>query len=515
MITLTIALVVLSLFYYYYSVTSFKYWKTRGIKHDKPVPLFGNCLWYFLGKKSISDVATETYWKYCNEKAVGLFRGGRPELVIRDPETIKHVLVTNFTNFHSRGLNHREDNSEPMMNNLFFAKGDVWRLLRQRMTPAFTTSKLKGMFPLIVERAEKLQTRALAAAATGQAIDVYSFMARYTIDFIASCGFGLDINALDQEDSPVDKLGAKIFKYNTRDRLLRFINFLVPSIGKQFKVFRNIEDEMITLTKQILKQRNYEPSGRNDFIDLLLECKKKGLIVGESIENKKADGSPETATLELDDIILAAQILAFFAAGFETSSTATSFTLHLLAYNPEIQKKVQEDVDRVLNKYDNTLCYDAVKEMTYLDWTFKESLRIHPATGVFVRECNQKTQIPNLNTTLDEGVRILIPVYALHHDPQYFDNPEEFRPERFSPEEFSNITKYSYLPFGEGPRACIGERLALMQSLAGLAAILSRFTVEPAPESTRHPAYDPLTEITLMIKDELPLLLKKRSNTIL
>lgn len=513
MITLTVALVVLSLFYYY-SITSFQYWKTRGIKHDKPLPLFGNCLWYFLGKKSISDVATETYWKYCNEKAVGLFRGGRPELVIRDLETIKQVLVTDFVNFHSRGLNHCEDGSEPMMNNLFFAKGDVWRLLRQRMTPAFTTSKLKAMFPLIVERAEKLQSRALAFATTGQTMDAYSFMARYTIDFIATCGFGLDIKALEQEDSPVDKLGPKIFKYNTRDMFLRFINFNLPSIGKQFKVFRDTEIEMVTLTKQILKERNYEPSGRNDFVDLLLECRKKGLIVGESIENKKADGSPETATLELDDVILAAQIFVFFSAGFETSSSATSFTLHLLAYNPKIQKKVQEDIDRVLSKFDNTLSYDAVKDMTYLEWTFKESMRIYPAGGVFVRECNQKTRIPNLNTTLDEGVRILIPVYALHHDPQYFDNPEEFRPERFSPEEFSNIIKYSYLPFGEGPRACIGERLALMQSLAGLAAILSRFTVEPAPESTRHPAYDPLSEITLMVKGQLPLLLKKRSDTV-
>ncbi|XP_026749604.2 cytochrome P450 6B5 [Galleria mellonella] len=513
MITLTIVFVVLSLLYYY-SITSFKYWKTKGIKHDKPVPLFGNCLWYFMAKKSLTDIVNKTYWKYYNEKAVGLFRGGRPELIIKDLETIKHVFVTDFVTFNSRGLNYHEDISEPMMKNVFFAKGDLWRLLRQRMTPAFTTSKLKGMFPLIMDRAEKLQARALAVAATGQVVDVYRLMARYAIDFIATCGFGLDINALEQEDSPVDKLGEIFFKSSIRDTLLRFINYFIPSIGKRFKVFNNVEVEMVTLTKQILEQRNYEPSGRNDFVDLLLECKKKGLIVVESIEHKKPDGSPEIATLELDDVILASQIFIFFAAGFETSSSTTSYTLHLLAYYPEVQRKVQEDIDRVLSKYGNKLCYDAVKEMTYLEWAFKESMRIHPAGGVSMRVCAQKTHIPNINTTIDKGVRVLIPVYAIHHDPKYFDNPEEFRPERFSPEEFSKIPKFCYLPFGEGPRACIGERLALIQALAGLAAILSRFTVEPAPESTRHPAYDPLSEITLMVKGQLPLLLKKRSDTV-
>ncbi|XP_059047420.1 probable cytochrome P450 6a13 [Achroia grisella] len=509
MIVLAILLVILALFYYY-NKNSYKYWESKGIKHDKPVPIFGNNFRNFASKKSVTELAAETYWKYPNEKAAGFYRAGRPELVVRDPEIIKRILTTDFLNYYPRGLNIHKDNIEPIMRNLFFADGDLWRLLRQRMTPAFTSGKLKAMFPLIVERAEKLQACALSAAAAGNTIDARELMARYTTDFIGACGFGLDADSLNQDDSEFRKLGAKIFKPTIRDILVAILNLVVPSVGKHFKIFQRIESDILTLTKEILHQRNYEPAGRNDFVDLLLECKKKGLIVGESIERKKPDGSPETATLELDDALMAAQIFVFFAAGFETSSSATSFTLHMLAYNPEVQKKVQEDIDRVLSKYDNKLSYDAVKEMTYLDWTFKEGMRIFPSLGFLMRECVRTTPIPELNISVDAGVRVFIPIQALQNDPQYFEEPEKFRPERFSPEELNDANKYIYLPFGIGPRACIGERLGLMQSLAGLAAILSRFTVEPAPETKRYPAVNPRSGIVQSVKDGLPLHFKER-----
>ncbi|XP_052755784.1 cytochrome P450 6B2-like [Galleria mellonella] len=513
MIVITLLFVILALFYYY-NRNSYKYWESKGIKHDKPVLLFGNNYRNFTVKKSVTELATETYWRYPDEKAVGFYRAGRPELVVRDPEIIKRILITDFVHFYPRGLNFHKDNVvEPIMRNLFFADGDLWRLLRQRMTPAFTSGKLKAMFPLIVERAEKLQSRALSAAAAGHAIDARELMARYTTDFIGACGFGLDADSLKDEDSEFRKLGAKIFKRNTRDILVTILNFVVPSIGKHFKIFESVEHDMLSLTRHILGQRNYEPSGRNDFVDLLLECKKKGTIVGESIERKKPDGSPETATLELDDALMAAQIFVFFAAGFETSSSATSFTLHQLAYNPEVQKKVQEDIDRVLSKYNNKLSYEAVKEMTYLDWTFKEGMRMFPSLGFLMRECVRKTLIPELNITLDEGVRIFIPIQALQNDSKYFEEPEKFRPERFSPEEISDSNKYIYLPFGAGPRACIGERLGLMQSLAGLAAILSRFTVSPAPETKQYPKVNPTSGIVQSIQGGLPLYFKERKGT--
>ncbi|KAJ8718717.1 hypothetical protein PYW08_002954 [Mythimna loreyi] len=509
MITAAIVLVALVALYLY-GTRTFSYWQKKGVKHDKPIVLVGNNSQVYLMQKSITQMAAEMYWKYPKEKVVGFYRSTHPELVIRDPEIIKRVLLTDFQYFYPRGLNPHKTVIEPMMRNLFFADGDLWKMLRQRITPAFTSGKLKAMFPLIVERAEKLQARALHAAAAGRPLDARDLMARYTTDFIGACGFGLDADSLNEEDSAFRKLGASIFQVGIKEVFIAMLKEMFPEWCKHLKYVGRVEQPMIDLVSAILKQRNYEPSGRNDFIDLLLECKKKGKMMVESVERVKADGSPEITTLELTDELIAAQVFVFFAAGFETSSSATSFTLHQLAFHPEVQRKVQQEIDAVLARHGGRLSYDAVKEMTYLECAFKEGMRMFPSLGFLVRTCARTYTIPELNLTIDPEVGVTIPLQALHNDPQYFPEPHEFRPERFLPHQQDDKTKFVYLPFGDGPRACIGLRMGLMQSLAGLAAVLSRFTVAPAAGTQRHPRVDPRSGIVQSIRGGLPLAFVER-----
>ncbi|CAK1580729.1 unnamed protein product [Parnassius mnemosyne] len=509
MITLIIALLTI-LALYVYGTWTYKYWEQRGIKHEKPIPFLGNNARNFLMQASPSEMAAEMYWKYPKEKVVGFYRAFRPELVVRDPEIVKRILTTDFIHFYPRGINVHKKVIEPMLRNLFFADGDVWRLLRQRMTPAFTSGKLKAMFPLIVERAEKLQTRVLDAASSGRILDARELLARYTTDFIGACGFGLESDSLNDEDSAFRKLGVKIFSLNAKQLFIGMLKLMFPELFKYAKTQGEVEADIVPLVKEIMKQRNYQPSGRNDFIDLLLECKAKGTMVGESIEHFKPDGTPEIAKLELDDLLMAAQVFVFFAAGFETSSSATSYTLHQLAYNPDVQKKVQSEIDRVLAKHNNKLSYEAIKEMTYLECAFKEGMRMFPSLGFLIRQCVSKYTFPEIDLTIDPGVQIFIPLQAMQNDPQFFANPEQFRPERFLPDEFDSKNKYVYLPFGLGPRACIGERLGLMQSLAGLAAVLSCCSVEPGPTTIRNPKIDPRSGIVQTVKGGLPLMFCKR-----
>ncbi|OWR46482.1 cytochrome P450 [Danaus plexippus plexippus] len=479
------------------------------VKHDKPVPFLGNNARVYTMQMSVTQLSDEVYWRYPTERVVGFYRGLLPELVVRDPELVKRVLVTDFASFYPRGLNrHRE--VELLLRNLFFVDGDLWRLLRQRMTPAFTSGKLKAMFPLIEERAERLRSRALSASAKGRPVDARDLMARYTTDFIGACGFGLDSDSLQDENSAFRKLGAKIFDIPIKDVILSVLKEMFPSTFKNIRVMARVEKDLMALVNEVLRQRNHEPSGRNDFIDLMLECKKKGIITGDSIEKVNSNGSPEKASVEMTNELIAAQVFIFFAAGFETSSSATSTTLHELAYHPEVQKKVQNEIDTVLAKYNNKLCYEAIKEMTYLEWAFKEGMRIFPSLGFLIRQCAKPYTFEDLGLTIDEGVKIIIPLQALHNDPQYFDNPSEFRPERFDPQNFDSRNRFVYLPFGEGPRACIGERMGMMQSLAGLAAILSRFSVQPAPGAPRKPTIDTRSNIVQVIRGGLPLIFTER-----
>ncbi|XP_013140124.1 PREDICTED: cytochrome P450 6B2-like [Papilio polytes] len=494
---------------YLYSISAFNYWKKRGIKHDPPIPFLGNNMRQFFQKASMAMLATEAYNKYPNEKVVGFFRGMKPELVIRDPEIAKRILVTDFQHFYARGFNPHKTVIEPLLKNLFFADGDLWRLIRQRFTPAFSTAKLKGMFPIITDRAEKLQIITEEVSHL-DSYDVRELMARYTTDFIGACGFGISMDSLSNENSEFRRLGKRIFERTPKDAMFAALKLLFPELCKNLNFLDpELEKSMIFLVQTVMKERNYKPSGKNDFIDLMLELKEKGTIIGESIESKNKDGTPKVVTLEMTDMIMIAQVFVFFGAGFETSSTASSYTLHQLAFNPEYQRKVQEEIDQVLKKYDNKITYDAVNEMACLENAFYEAMRMYPSVAYIVRMCTSpKYTIPEIGVTINEGVKVMIPIQAMHNDVSYFEEPEKFNPERFNlgRKQFKDV----FLPFGEGPRACVGERLGQMQSMAGLAAVLQKFTVEPAKCSVRDPKPEPTAIVAEGFVGGLPLKIRKR-----
>ncbi|XP_073961130.1 cytochrome P450 6B2-like [Choristoneura fumiferana] len=500
--------------FYFYTTRTFKYWEKKGVKYDKPIPIFGNMAPSFLAQKTISQLVEKLYWKYPEEKVVGLFWSSNPELLVRDPDIIKRIWTTDFDYFYSRGLYETDNdhrNVELLRKNLLVVEGDIWRLLRHSTTPAFTSCKLKAMFPLIVERAERLQERTRTISAGGQPVDARDLMARYSTDFIGACGLGIGGDALHDEDSNFRKLGARIFQVCTKKFLTIMLKTFFPYTFRHAKVHGIVEKDFCDLVNKILKERNYKPSGRHDFIDLMLEIKAKGKMECKSMEKMKPDGTPERVSMEMDDELIAAQVFIFFAAGFETSASSSSYTLHEIAYNPKVQKKIQEEIDQVLANYNNKLSYDAIKEMRYLEWAFQEGMRVLPPAGRMIRTCRKKYTFPDLELTIEEGTRVVISTQALHNDPKYWDRPDDFRPERFSPECNEPKHKFAFLPFGSGPRACIGERLGLIQSLAGLAAILSQFSVVPAPATVRCPLLDPTTNIVQGIIGGLPLIFTPRT----
>ncbi|XP_073959890.1 cytochrome P450 6B6-like isoform X1 [Choristoneura fumiferana] len=499
---------------YLYFTRTFKYWEKKGVKHDTPLPLFGNWAPVLLAKKSEVDFINDLYWKYPDERAVGYYRSSRPDLLVRDPNIVKRILTTDFQYFYARGIvemSNDPENIEMIRKHLVIVEGDIWRLLRQSSTPAFTSGKLKAMFPLIVERAERLRERTRAISAGARHVDARDLMARYTMDFIAACGLGIDGEVLKDEHSAFLKIAKEINKVDVKLIIIEMLKTFFPYTFRHVKIREKVEKMFCDLVGNILKQRDYKPSSRNDFIDVMLEVKNKGKIECDSMEKMKSDGTPEKVSIEIDDNLIAAQAFVFFTAGYETSSSSTSYTLHEIAYNPEKQEKIHNEIDRVLAKHDNKLSYDAIKEMQYLEWAFKEGLRLLPPIGVLFRTCRQKYTFEELGLTVDANTRVMVSPHSLHRDPKYWDHPEEFRPERFSPEFDEPKHKFAYLPFGYGPRACIGERMGLMQSLAGLAAILSQFSVSPAPTSVRRPLLDPKSNLVQNIKGGLPLIFTPRT----
>ncbi|XP_068628117.1 cytochrome P450 6B5-like [Battus philenor] len=512
MLVLFVSVILLVLILY---LRNYTYWMRRNVKCELPIPLFGNHYEVLLGLRSDTEKFTQLYEKYKNEKVIGYYRGSTPELIIRDPGIIKNILNVDFLNFHWRGAG-RDPKIEPLMLNVFSIDGDLWKLLRHNLSSAFTSNKIRNMFPLIVKCTDKLQDVAHELATNDKDVNAVDLMVRFTMEFIGACGFGLEMNTINVEKSLFLKLKEMIFTKSKKQMVLLALRQLFPKINflKQFPISDGeIKSTILDIMKIVREQRNNKPVGRNDFVDILLELENKKIIQEDSLDMKDQNGFPKKIEVEMSPILSAAQLFIFFAAGFETAATATSCTIHNLAFHPEIQSKVHEEIDSVLSKYDNKICYDSVTKMSYLEMVFKESMRIFSPGGCTTRICLKNYTIPELNLTIEAGTRLIIPIQSLQMDAKYYDNPTEFRPERFSQESIEKRNKYVYIPFGEGPRKCLGERLGLIESLAGLVALLQKFIIKPTSSSEKEFKRKKTAYIVQAVEGALPVKLILRNKT--
>jgi cytochrome P450 family 6 len=166
-----------------------------------------------------------------------------------------------------------------------------------------------------------------------------------------------------------------------------------------------------------------------------------------------------------------------FKFRFETSSSVSTFAVYELALNQDIQDKLRNEIEEVLLKHNNEMSYDSIKEMRYLDMVFKESMRKYPIPDTQLRKCTKDFKIPNSDLTILAGDHIFIPVEAIHNDPEHFPDPEKFDPERFNEQNVEKIHPFSYIPFSEGPRICIGLRFGTMQAKIGLIKIIRNYRI--------------------------------------
>nr|CAX94849.1 CYP6AE28 protein [Cnaphalocrocis medinalis] len=480
----------------------YNYWKKRNVPHPPPTPVLGNYGPYLLMQKYYGQVAQEIRQKYPNAPYIGAYYGTEPTLIVQDPELIKIITTKDFYYFNSREIS-EHTHKEVTTQNLFFTYGDQWKAVRQNMTPLFSSAKMRNMFPLIAKCSVSFQEHVDQETSSSDVIDVKSLMARYTMACIVSCAFGAEVDTLTPEgkDSQFVKIGKLIFLNSYLRGGLTVFRAIWPTLFYKLGL-KNFPDEMTNFFKRfvtnVFEARKYTPTRRNDFVDLLLNLRQQKSIVADSLSNGKT-GREDKVELPVTDDLLVSQCVLFFAAGFETSSTATSFLLYELSKKPEIQERVLQEVDAFLAKHDNKLTYDCVTELPYTQACIDESLRLYPALGVITREVMEEYTLPD-GLVLEKGVRIHIPVYGLHYNPDHFPDPEEFRPERFEGSNRNNIKPHTYIPFGDGSRICIGLRFAKMQMLAGLISLLKKYRVEMTKDTPTKLDYDPRALVTIPLQ---------------
>lgn len=261
---------------FYYTTSGLDYWRKRGVRGPRPLPIFGNFASVFLKQKAPFQVFSQIYEDYKKYPYAGAFRGHKPMLVLNDLDLIKNVLIKDFSTFAGRGLQVDEKN-EPLSANLFTLDGPRWKDLRKKLTPVFTSGKLKHMFDLILECSDHFEKYLDEQIGKGKVIECKEPIARFTTDVIGSCAFGLDMSALESEDSEFRRIGKQIFASNFLMMVKRIIKEIAPGLFK-FLRFRGsnkqVEDFFISVIKDTIALRERDNIVRHDLVDSLISMKK-------------------------------------------------------------------------------------------------------------------------------------------------------------------------------------------------------------------------------------------------
>ncbi|XP_047994965.1 cytochrome P450 9e2-like [Leguminivora glycinivorella] len=477
-----------------------------GVKNLKPVPFLGNMSSVILRTKSFVDVVDELYAEFPEERFVGNFEFIKPVIFIRDIELIKKVTVKDFEYF----LDHRtfvSEDIDPLFGrNLFSLKGQEWKDMRSTLSPAFTSLKMKHMLPFIVEVGNQMVIsldRQLKESKRGYIdIETKDLATYYANDVIASCAFGLKVDSHLEPGNQFYKMGYKASNF-TFIAILKFFGYSsFPWLMKLIKV--NLFSEDVTnffqhLVLNTMKDREVHNILRPDMIHLLMEAKKGQLVHEEKNGNdagagfatvQESDVGKKTIDRAWSDIDLIAQAVLFFIAGFETVSTAMTFLLYELALNPDVQDRLAEEVREHGKKSGGKFDYNSIQNMVYMDMVVSESLRLWPPAVATDRVCTKDYNLgrPNDKSTQDfilkKGEGLNVPIVAIHRDPKYFKNPLKFDPERFSEENKHTIQPFTYMPFGLGPRNCIGSRFALCEVKVMAYQLVQRYELLPCERTT-------------------------------
>nr|UUB32640.1 cytochrome P450 CYP6DF1 [Dendroctonus rhizophagus] len=456
------------------------YWERNGVTQLNPELFYGDLRGMLNGQVPIGSAFVNFYntFKQKNLPFGGVYWAFTPMFVPVDVQLIKTMLVKDFAHFQDRGAYHHEN--DVLTENLFRIAGEQWRNLRQKLSPTFTSSRMKMMFETMQQKIQQLEPILDRCIQDGR-INVTDVSACLTTDVIGSCAFGIECNALQDPDCQLRQQARRI---SIPMPLKQWLENTVPRklLGHTgFKAFPGQEAFFRKLVLDTMAYREKNGIYRKDFMHLLLQLRNKGVLTDDG--NFSREQSHEGI---LTDNEIIAQCFIFFTAGFDTSSATMAFAMHELALQPDLQDRVREEVLQVCSKYGGSITYEGTKELLLTGRVIAETLRKYPVLPNIPRICTKDYKIPNSNVVLKKGTHIQLPVWGLHMDPDYYPDPHKFDPERFSDEAKATRPEFAYFPFGEGPRICIGARFAQLEAKLGLAALLKKgkFSVMPGANTT-------------------------------
>lgn len=397
-------------------------------------------------------------------------------LLVTCPEGVEQVLVKRNKDFHKHYMLRL---LHPLLGRgVLTSGGSHWLRQRRLMQPAFAKPRIAGYAEVFVRQSE----RELARWSDGDERDVHDDMQRLTMGIAAETLLGVDIDG--ELFDIVHEAQAEI----TEDFAWRFQQPFVWPIwvptprNRRFKAaIARLEEVVYDI---IRRKREAGPNADSD--DLL----------DRLVAARDDDGST------MSDTQLRDEVMTLFLAGHETTANLLSWTFYLLGQHPEVAAKLRREIDDVLG--DRPAAADDYESLVYTNRVLKESMRLYPPAYAFGREAIRETEVAGFR--VPKGRTVIVAQWVVHRDERFYDRPLVFDPDRWTPEFESNLPHYAYFPFGGGPRVCIGNTFAQLESALVLATIHRRYDVQLASSEP----VDVWPSITLRPRGGIPVVVKRR-----
>jgi cytochrome P450 len=408
-------------------------------------------------------------------------------LIVNDPGLIRHVLVENVANYEMSEI--RQLVLRPILRDgLLTAEGDVWKRSRKAMAPVFTPRHAKGFAGQMLAKSEEFVEKYAAGSAEGAVHDISVDMTDLTYALLSETLFSGEI-AGDKESvsQDVDDLLHRMGRIDPMDMLRAppWVPRLTRIGGRRvMEKFRGIVSD--TMLQRQTRMREHPADVPQDFLTLLLQLEGPGGLSMAEIEDN---------------------ILTFIGAGHETTARALAWTLYCVAQSPHVRDQMEKEIDAVLASG-----AEPVEWLDLMPWVraaFEEALRLYPPAPSINREAIEDDHWMSPDgreVFIDKGVTVLVMPWTLHRHSLYWEKPAAFMPERFLPENRGAINRFQYLPFGAGPRTCIGATFAMQEAVIALAVMMRRYRFDVTPQMDVWP----VQKLTTQPRDGMPMRVSAR-----
>lgn len=351
------------------------------------------------------------------------------------------------------------------MSSLVFLKGEEWKKIRNAMTPSFSAAKMRLMTPIMQSSIDIFIDILRKKAGTGETFDIINVAQGLTLDVICKCALAMNVDCQHSETGlrmQVREFFENIEKdYTSLSWSFPLFHHVFGLLYELFGAGSVMKSILSNLSEAIARRRRGENPNRVDLLQLLLDAQK-------SLEG-------------MTDKHVIANAFVVLIGGYETTATAIGYVSMVLAERPDVQDRIIEEIRRIHPAkvaQDQKLTYEELNDLKYLSCVVNEVLRLYPPAILFVtRYCSRTCNINGFN--FPAGVHVTIPVYQIHHDPEIWEAPDEFRPERFSTKADRQIHPAQFLPFGSGPRMCIGMRFAMLEIKMAIVEMLKNIRLKP------------------------------------